>query len=71
MSMTAVSFRVERSGAGFRVSYAIADVGSFVPPGGAVDAAARSRGETLYLPDGRVPLRPSSCRAERRRNRTS
>ena len=52
------AFFVERTGAGFRVTYAIADVGSFVQPGGAVDAAARVRGETLYLPDGRVPLHP-------------
>src|SRR3954452_3577965 len=52
------AFFVERTGTGFRVTYAIADVGSFVRPGGAVDAEARKRGETLYLPDGRVPLHP-------------
>ena len=43
---------------GYRVSYAIADVGSFVPPGGAVDAEARRRGQTLYSPDRRTPLHP-------------
>ena len=39
---------------GFRLRYAIADVASFVAPGGRVDAEARSRGCTIYLPDGRV-----------------
>ncbi|MBK7723126.1 MAG: RNB domain-containing ribonuclease [Austwickia sp.] len=43
---------------GFRLRYAIADVASFVAPGGRVDAEARSRGCTIYLPDGRVPLHP-------------
>jgi exoribonuclease R len=43
---------------GYRVSYAIADVGSFVRPGGAVDAEARRRGQTLYSPDKRTPLHP-------------
>ncbi len=45
-------------GTGFRVSYAIADVGGFVRPGGAVDAEARRRGQTLYSPDKRTPLHP-------------
>jgi len=44
---------------GFDVAYAIADVGAFVAPGGAVDMEAHRRGETLYLPDGRVPLHPT------------
>jgi exoribonuclease R len=43
---------------GYRVSYAIADVGSFVRPGGTVDAEARRRGQTLYSPDKRTPLHP-------------
>ncbi|HEY8374402.1 MAG TPA: RNB domain-containing ribonuclease [Pseudonocardiaceae bacterium] len=43
---------------GFRVHYAIADLGAFVRPGGAVDREARRRGQTLYLPDGNVPLHP-------------
>lgn len=47
-----------RDGHGYRVRYAIADVPAFVPPGGAVDVEARRRGQTLYLPDGRVPLHP-------------
>ena len=45
-------------GDGFRVSYAIADVAAFVRPGGAVDAEARARAETLYSPDLRTPLHP-------------
>ena len=47
-----------RSGAGFRVEYAIADVAAFVVPGGAVDVEAHVRGETSYFPDLRVPLHP-------------
>lgn len=49
---------LERLGDGFRVHYAIADLGSVIKPGGAVDAEARKRGQTLYLPDARVPLHP-------------
>jgi exoribonuclease R len=49
---------LERRGDGFRVRYAIADVGAALPLGGAVDEEARRRGETIYLPDGRVPLHP-------------
>ena len=45
-------------GTGFRVSYPIADVGGFVRPGGAIDAEARRRGQTLYSPDKRTPLHP-------------
>src|SRR4051795_6442144 len=45
-------------GNGYRVSYAIADVGSFARPGGAVDAEPRRRGQTLYSPDKRTPLHP-------------
>ncbi len=43
---------------GFEVWYAIADVPGFVRPEGAVDAEARLRGQTLYAPDGRIPLHP-------------
>ncbi|GAA1020565.1 ribonuclease R [Acrocarpospora pleiomorpha] len=49
----------ERPRGGYRVWYAIADVGSFVRPGGAIDLEARTRGETVYLPDGRIPLHPA------------
>lgn len=49
---------IERAGSGYRVLYAIADVPAFVVDGGAVDAEARRRTQTVYLPDGRVPLHP-------------
>ena len=52
------AFAAERRADGFRVHYAIADVGAFVEPGGAVDAEARRRGTTLYSPDTRTPLHP-------------
>lgn len=50
---------VERRGDGYRVHYAIADLGAFVTPGGALDTEVRRRGQTLYLPDGNVPLHPT------------
>ncbi|MGW6130517.1 RNB domain-containing ribonuclease [Cellulomonas sp. NPDC055163] len=43
---------------GYRVRYAIADVAAFVRAGGAIDAEAHRRGETVYCPDGRIPLHP-------------
>ncbi|NUL46748.1 RNB domain-containing ribonuclease [Cellulosimicrobium funkei] len=43
---------------GFTVHYAIADVPAFIAPGGALDAETLRRGQTVYLPDGRVPLHP-------------
>lgn len=48
-----------RGGRGYRIHYAIADVAAFVPPGGALDSEVRRRGQTLYLPDGNVPLHPT------------
>jgi exoribonuclease R len=51
---------VERARGGFRVRYAIADVAAFVGPGGALDAAARERGVTVYMPDRRSPLHPDA-----------
>jgi exoribonuclease R len=47
-----------RRGPGYRVSYAIADVGAFVLLGSALDREARRRGQTLYSPDRRTPLHP-------------
>ncbi|HEY4615142.1 MAG TPA: RNB domain-containing ribonuclease [Citricoccus sp.] len=43
---------------GFTVHYAIADVPAFITPGGALDQETLRRGQTFYLPDGRVPLHP-------------
>lgn len=54
------AMHIERLGdAGFRVHYAIADLGAFVVPGGALDTEVRRRGQTLYLPDGSVPMHPA------------
>lgn len=52
------AFHLERRGSGYGVRYAIADVPSFVVPGGEVDAEARRRGQTLYAADGTIPLHP-------------
>jgi exoribonuclease R len=53
------AFALERrSGGGWRVRYAIADVAAFVTTGDAVDTEAWARGTTLYAPDSRVPLHP-------------
>jgi exoribonuclease R len=49
---------VSRRDTGFVVHYAIADLGAFVAPGGPLDTEARGRGQTLYVPDGKVPLHP-------------
>lgn len=50
---------IERQREGYLVHYAIADVPAFVEPGGAIDTEARERGQTLYAPDGRIPLHPT------------
>jgi exoribonuclease R len=47
-----------RPGGGYRVRYAIADVASYVRPGGALEAETWVRGQTVYFPDGKVPLHP-------------
>ncbi len=52
------AFHLERSGDGYVVHYAIADVAAFVRPGGAIDAEAQVRGETRYAPDGNTLLHP-------------
>ncbi|MFF2390649.1 RNB domain-containing ribonuclease [Agromyces sp. NPDC058104] len=52
------AMHLARRGDGYLVHYAIADVPAFVAPGGAVDRAARERGQTLYAADGRIPLHP-------------
>ncbi len=49
---------IERLGAGYRVWYAIADVGAWVRPGGAIDLEAHRRGQTFYAPTWRIPLHP-------------
>lgn len=52
------AMHLARDGDGYRVRYAIAHLESFVEPGGAIDAEARRRGQTIYAPDQRTPLHP-------------
>jgi exoribonuclease R len=52
------AFAIEKAGNDLLLRYAIADVGWFVPDGGAMDDEAWTRGTTQYLPDGKVPLYP-------------
>ena len=52
------ALHLARDGDGYVVSYAIADVASFVRPGSALDREVHDRGETLYFPDARIPLHP-------------
>jgi len=49
---------IQRHEAGWFVLYAIADVGYFVEPKGAIETEAWKRGVTLYGPDVRTPLYP-------------
>lgn len=49
---------VEARDDGWRVSYAIADVGAWVRTGDVIDQEARRRTQTFYAPDRRVPLHP-------------
>ncbi len=51
---------LHRRPGGYRVFYAIADVTAFVPNGGELEAETWRRGQTVYLPDGKVPLHPES-----------
>ena len=53
------ALHLERSGSGFVVHYAIADVAAFVAPGDPIDVEAHRRGETLYGADSKIPLHPS------------
>ena len=54
------AFAIAAAGTDFLLHYAIADVGWFVTPGGALDREAWARGVTIYLPDGKVSLYPPS-----------
>lgn len=54
------AMHIARAGDGFVVHYAIADLAAFARPGGAIDAEARRRGQTLYAPDGSIPLHPEA-----------
>ncbi len=48
----------ESDGAAYLVTYAIASLSTFIPPGTPMDAEARRRGLTTYLPDEPTPLHP-------------
>ncbi|TRY18792.1 RNB domain-containing ribonuclease [Tessaracoccus rhinocerotis] len=52
------ALHIRREGEGYRVRYAIADVGAWVEPGSPVDREAHLRGQTLYAPSAKVPLHP-------------
>jgi exoribonuclease R len=52
------AMQLERRDGGYRVRYAIADVGHFVDRGGPIEAEAWRRGQTVYCPDVRAPLYP-------------
>jgi exoribonuclease R len=58
------ALHLERRTGGYRFRYAIADVAAFVAPGGAIDAEARRRTVTIYLPDGNAPLHPPALSEE-------
>ena len=49
---------LRRSGEGYRVRYAIADVPAYVSAGSVLDSETHRRVETVYAPDERTPLHP-------------
>lgn len=49
---------------GYRAIVAIADVSYYVRPGGAIDRAARKRGNSVYFPDRVVPMLPEVLSAD-------
>ena len=53
------AFAIEQSGSDLILHYAIADVGWFVADGGPIDTEAWARGETIYMPDGKIRLYPA------------
>ncbi len=54
------AFTIESSGDDLLLHYAIADVGWFVADGDVLDVEAWKRGESLYLPDGKSSLYPTT-----------
>ena len=49
---------VEPLDSGYRVGIHIADAGTLVPPGGAMDQEADRRMAAVYIPDGRIAMLP-------------
>lgn len=54
------ALHIERRGSGYRFHYAIADVAHWVTAGDVIDVEARRRATTVYCPDERVPLHPTT-----------
>ena len=54
------AFALEADGADILLYYAIADIGAFITDGDSIDTEAWVRGETIYLPDGKVSLYPKA-----------
>lgn len=52
------AFCIEAVGGDLLLHYALADIGWFVVPGGALETEAWQRAVTLYLPDGKARLYP-------------
>lgn len=52
------ALHIARDGAGYLVTYAIADVAAFVAAGDPVDEEAHRRGQTFYGADSKIPLHP-------------
>jgi ribonuclease R len=55
---------VEKREDGYRAYVAIADVAEYVVAGSALDAEARARGCTIYLPDRAIPMLPGALAAD-------
>ena len=54
------AFTIEPAGDNLILHYALADIGWFMPSGGAMETEAWKRGLTLYLPDDRARLYPAA-----------
>lgn len=57
-------FAERRPDGGYRAWIAIADVSHYVRPGSALDAEARRRSFSVYLPDRAVPMLPTTLSAD-------
>lgn len=54
---------LERVQDGYRLGIHIVDVGHFIKKGDKIDQEALSRGSSIYMPDGKIPMLPA-CLAE-------